>query len=338
MSLITSLLIVLILSPIFINYIKKKNILQIIRSNGPITHINNKCNTPTMGGVIILTSIFITVIIWSNLLNLYIIYTLIILLIYAVIGFVDDYYKIILKHHQGLYIKQKLLLQSVVTFIMGTYIYYQNNKYMSILQINIPFYKNIFIYTNYFIYIIITYMIIVGLSNAINLTDGLDGLVIMPIIFTSIGLIILCFITGDIDFSKYFNVQYIKYSKELSIICCSLIGSGLGFLWFNTYPAIIFMGDVGSLTLGSIIGLIIILIRQEFLSLIMCGIFIIEALSVMIQIFMFKLKKKRVLLMAPIHHHFELQGCPEPRIIVRFWIISLILIFCAIAILQINHI
>ncbi|WP_168895517.1 phospho-N-acetylmuramoyl-pentapeptide-transferase [Enterobacteriaceae endosymbiont of Macroplea mutica] len=335
MSFITSLIIVLFLLPIFIKYTNYKQIFQVIRLDGPATHLNKHC-MPTMGGIIILLSIFFTIILWAHLRNLYICYILIILVLYACIGLIDDYYKFVLQNSTGLSIKKKFFSQSLIAIILSFFIY-KHYQTQLVLQIFIPFYKNILYPINYVTYIIIIYLIIVGLSNAINLTDGLDGLAITPTIFISFGLTMLCYIVGDFNLAQKFHLVYIPHVSEISIVCFTIIGSGLGFLWFNAYPAAIFMGDIGSLTIGSIIGLIIVLLKQEYLSLIMCSTFIIEALSVIMQVLIFKLRKKRCFLMAPIHHHFELKGYHESHIVIRFWIITIILIINVFLILQINQ-
>ncbi|WP_168920389.1 phospho-N-acetylmuramoyl-pentapeptide-transferase [Enterobacteriaceae endosymbiont of Macroplea appendiculata] len=335
MSFITSLSIVLFFLPIFIKYTNSKKIFQVIRLDGPDTHLKKHC-VPTMGGIIIVLSIFLTIILWANLYNLYIWYVLFILVSYAFIGLIDDYYKFILQNSTGLSIKKKFFSQSFIAIILSFFICKYDQTPL-VLQILIPFYKNILYPINNITYIIIIYLIIVGLSNAINLTDGLDGLAITPTIFISLGLTILCYIVGNLNFAQNFHLIYIQHVPEISIVCFTIIGSGLGFLWFNAYPAIIFMGDIGSLTIGSLVGLIIVLVKQEYLSLIMCSVFIIEALSVIIQVLIFKLKKKRCFLMAPIHHHFELKGYHESHIVIRFWILTIILIINVFLILQINQ-
>ncbi|QJC32819.1 phospho-N-acetylmuramoyl-pentapeptide-transferase [Enterobacteriaceae endosymbiont of Donacia semicuprea] len=332
MTLLTSFFITFYLSPFFIYFFNKNKISQIIRNDGPITHLK-KNNTPTMGGIILLLSIFFSVFFWSNLSNKYISYIIISTILYSIIGFIDDYYKIIFNNAKGLSSYKKIFFQSLVTIII-IFIFYNKIDKFYIQQLIIPFFNKIIkFHLNNIIYFIIVYFIIIGISNSVNLTDGLDGLVIMPIIFISLGLAILSYFVGDIYFSKYFNIFYIKSAKELIIICFSIIGSGLGFLWFNTYPAKIFMGDIGSLSLGFIISIISIIIKQEFLFLIMCGVFILESISVIIQIIKFKYNKKRFFLMAPLHHHYELKGLKEPCIIVRFWIISLILVLISLTII-----
>ncbi|BGI51223.1 MAG: phospho-N-acetylmuramoyl-pentapeptide-transferase [Arsenophonus endosymbiont of Ceratovacuna japonica] len=320
-SLLTSLIITLCIGPYLIYYLQKLHICQIVRDKGPKSHFN-KQGTPTMGGLLILFSITISIILWAKLNNPYIWLVLVILLGYGVIGFIDDYRKVICKNSKGLIASWKYFWQSILALSV-IFILYSIGKDTVVTQLIIPFFKNIKPQLGLF-YILITYFVIVGTSNAVNLTDGLDGLAIIPIIFISVGFSLIAFIMSNFNFAHYFNVPYINYTDELIIICTSIIGAGLGFLWFNTYPAQIFMGDVGSLSLGGTLGVISVLLRQELLLLIIGGIFVIETISVIFQVGSFKLRGQRILRMAPIHHHYELKGCPEPRIIVRFWIISLI--------------
>ncbi|QJC28553.1 phospho-N-acetylmuramoyl-pentapeptide-transferase [Enterobacteriaceae endosymbiont of Plateumaris consimilis] len=333
-SLLTSFIISLYITPYFIIFFQKKKYSQVIRLDGPKSHFK-KNNIPTMGGIIILISFITSVIFWSDLYNPYLWYVLITVLFYALVGFIDDYYKIILDNSIGLVIYEKIFLQTIITITIIT-LFYINNTEKSSLQFIIPFFKNIKIYLNFITYLIISYLIILWISNSVNLTDGLDGMAIISVILVVFGLAFLSYITGDIQYSKYFHLPYLKYTKELVIICTTIIGSGLGFLWFNTYPATIFMGDIGSLSLGSAIGIITVLIRQEILLLIMGGIFLFESLSVIIQVFFYKYKKYRVFLMAPIHHHFELKGHLEPHIVIRFGIISLILLLITLSILKVS--
>ncbi|WP_246208506.1 phospho-N-acetylmuramoyl-pentapeptide-transferase [Enterobacteriaceae endosymbiont of Plateumaris sericea] len=332
-SLLTSFFISLYIIPYFIIFFKKKKYSQVIRLDGPKSHLN-KNNIPTMGGIIILISFLISVLLWSDLYNPYLWYVLIIVIFYALIGFIDDYYKIILNNSIGLVVYKKIFLQTIITIIIITF-FYMNNTEKSAFQLIIPFYKNIKIYLNFTIYLIISYSIILWISNSVNLTDGLDGLAIISVILVMFGLALLSYVTGNINYFKYLNITYLKHTKELVIVCTAIIGSGLGFLWFNTYPAIIFMGDTGSLFLGSAIGMITVLIRQELLLIIMGGIFLLESLSVIIQVIFYKYKKYRIFLMAPIHHHFELKGHLESHIVIRFGIVSLILLLIALSILKV---
>ncbi|XBC38372.1 MAG: phospho-N-acetylmuramoyl-pentapeptide-transferase [Buchnera aphidicola (Floraphis choui)] len=320
-SLFTSLFFSLIFGLYLIKILKKNKIYQTIRNCGPKTHYNKK-NIPTMGGILILLSITISITLWSNLSNIYIWYTLIILIGFGLVGFIDDYRKVYFKTSTGLPSKWKFLFLSVISIISIIIIYYDNQNNF-ILQVIYPMNKNITINIG-IIHVFLSYLILVGTSNSVNLTDGLDGLAIVPIIFVTLGLYILSLISGNLHYAQYFNIIYIPNISELTIFCSAIIGSGLGFLWFNTYPAKIFMGDIGSLPLGGVIGIIAILLHQEIIFCVMSGIFVIEALSVIIQIVYFKLTKKKFFKMTPIHHHYELQDCPEPRLIVRVWIISLI--------------
>ncbi|XBC37848.1 MAG: phospho-N-acetylmuramoyl-pentapeptide-transferase [Buchnera aphidicola (Meitanaphis microgallis)] len=320
-SLLTSFIFFLILGPYLIKFFKKHQIYQITRNyNSNIRY--QKKNVPTMGGILILLSIIISVLLWSDLSNIYIWYTIIILVGFGTIGFIDDYKKIYLKTFVGLKPQSKILFLSIISIFLIVLIH-RNNYSNCIIQLIFPIKENVTINAG-IIYILLSYFILVGSSNAVNLTDGLDGLAIVPILFVTIGLYLLSFISGNIHYSKYFNIMYIRHINELTIFCSSIIGSGLGFLWFNTYPAKIFMGDVGSLPLGGILGIIAILLHQEIIFFIMSGIFVIETLSVIIQVTYFKIRKRRIFKMTPIHHHYELIGCPEPRLITRFWIISLI--------------
>ncbi|BAC24355.1 mraY [Wigglesworthia glossinidia endosymbiont of Glossina brevipalpis] len=332
-SLLTSFFLSLFFGPRVILFLKKFQIKQIIRLDGPKSHLY-KCNTPTMGGVMILVSVIFSVLSWSHLSNSYIWYVLYVLTGYGIIGFFDDYKKIINKNSQGLKAKWKYIWQSIIAISISVFIFlkYQNTNATKLV---IPFFKDIMPQLGLW-YILLSYFVIVGSSNAVNLTDGLDGLAIMPTVFISAGLAIIAWVTGNINFSSYLNIPYIKFSGELVIICTSIIGSGLGFLWFNTYPAKIFMGDVGSLSLGGALGIISVLTRQEILLFIMGGVFVLETISVILQVIFFKISGQRIFKMAPIHHHYELRGCPEPRLIVRFWIISFILVLLGISTLKVR--
>ncbi|MCV2528331.1 MAG: phospho-N-acetylmuramoyl-pentapeptide-transferase [Candidatus Lightella neohaematopini] len=305
--------------PILINL----NCKQITRYCYPKSH-KKKNNTPTMGGIIINITIILSILTWTDYENIFIQCIVFLLIGYSIIGFIDDYYKIYYNNTEGLSAIKKYLWQSILSIIIIIFILVKNIISYKLLII-IPFIGYIKI-CSWLIFILLSYFIIVGTSNAVNLTDGLDGLVIVPTIFTSIGLLILSFITSNVKLSNYFNINYISLSSELVVLCVIIIGTCLGFLWFNCYPAKLFMGDVGSLPLGGTIGLISILIHQESLFLMMGGFFFIEAISVILQVIFFKITKKRIFLMAPIHHHFELKGYKEQLIVVRVWIISFILL------------
>ncbi|ADP67195.1 phospho-N-acetylmuramoyl-pentapeptide-transferase [Buchnera aphidicola] len=331
-SLLTSFFINLYIGPYFIYYFKKLQKYQIIRNNGPKTHYSKK-NTPTMGGIFIIFSILFSTILYCNLSNIYIWYVISILIGYGLIGFIDDYKKIKYKNSQGLKLKWKYFFLSIIAFIFICMIKI-NNKDIISTELIIPFcIKNDF-EINY-LYIFLSYFVLVGTSNAVNLTDGLDGLAIMPVIFLTCGLTLISLFSDNINISHYLHVHYVKNSTELAILCMAIVGSGLGFLWFNSYPAKVFMGDVGSLALGGSLGAIAILLHQELLLIIMGGIFVFETISVILQIISFKIRKKRIFQMAPVHHHYEVKGILEPLIIVRFWIVSLILLLISLISLKV---
>lgn len=330
-SLLTSFFINLYIGPYFIYFFRKIQKYQAIRQNGPKTHyLKNK--TPTMGGLFIIISIVFSTFLYCDLSNKYIFYVISILLGYGLIGFLDDLKKIKNKNSQGLTLIYKYFLLSI--FALGLiYIIYNDSEKIISTQLIIPFYKNHF-EINY-LYIFLSYFVIVGTSNAVNLTDGLDGLAIMPIIFLACGFALICFLSSNVQNSSYLNISYVKNSGELVVLCTAIIGSGLGFLWFNSYPSKIFMGDVGSLSLGGSLGVIAILLHQELLLIIMGGIFVLETISVILQIISFKIRRKRIFKMAPIHHHYEIKGVLEPVIIVRFWIVSLILLLISLISLKV---
>nr|BET44647.1 MAG: phospho-N-acetylmuramoyl-pentapeptide-transferase [Candidatus Aschnera chinzeii] len=331
-SLCTALITALIIGPYLILYLQKLQIKQIIRNEGPKSHFIKK-NTPTMGGILILISTIISILLWSKLNNPYVWCVIIILIGYGIIGYIDDYHKIKHKNTIGLVPSCKYLWQSILAIGVTCYLY-SIGKNTVITQLVIPIFKDINPQLD-ICYIILTYLVIVGTSNAVNLTDGLDGLAIVPIIFIAIGLSIVAIITGNITLANQMHLPYIYYANELAVTSTAIIGSGLGFLWFNTYPAQIFMGDVGSLSIGGALGILAILLRQELLLFIIGGIFVIETISVILQIILFKINGKRIFLMAPIHHHYELKGYAEPKIVIRFWIISFIFLLIGLTIIKI---
>lgn len=326
-----SLFISLVLGSYIIVWSRNLCFFQIIRFNGPKSHIL-KQGTPIMGGLVILISIFTSVIICANLSNLYVWYVLLILIAYGVLGLIDDILKIKRKNTHGINILYKYFWQSFIALILIVTIFICNKDNIP-MQLVIPCVTSSMPELGIW-YFVLAYFVIVGTSNAVNLSDGLDGLVIVPIMLIVLGLSVVAYITNSEFFAHYFHLPYIRDSGELIIICVAIFGSGIGFLWFNTYPAQIFMGDVGSLSLGAAIGTIAVFLRQECLLLIMGGLFVIETISVILQIGYFKLFRKRIFKMAPIHHHFELQNCPEPRIIVRFWIVSVVLVLIGLITLK----
>jgi phospho-N-acetylmuramoyl-pentapeptide-transferase len=333
LGLLTSLAISLIMGQKVIDWLQKLQIGQVIRNDGPESHLSKK-GTPTMGGILILASITLSVFLWADLRNPYVWVTLFVLIGYGIVGFADDYLKVIRKNSAGLIARWKYFWQSVIALIVA-FVLYAYGKDSSVTVLVVPFFKDVMPQLGV-CFILLTYFVIVGAGNAVNLTDGLDGLAIMPTVFVAAGFALVSWATGNVNFAAYLHIPYIKFSGELMIICTAIVGAGLGFLWFNTYPAMVFMGDVGSLALGGVFGIISVLLRQEFLLLIMGGIFVIETLSVILQVGSFKLRGKRIFRMAPIHHHYELKGWPEPRVIVRFWIISLMLVVIGLLTLKLR--
>ncbi|MCS5577632.1 MAG: phospho-N-acetylmuramoyl-pentapeptide-transferase, partial [Alteromonas macleodii] len=271
---------------------------------------------------------------WADLTNRYVLVTLTVVVAYGIIGFVDDYRKVIRKDSKGLIARWKYFWQSVVALGVAFYLY-SSATISAETSLLVPFFKEVFPQLGAF-FIIITYFAIVGTSNAVNLTDGLDGLAIVPTILVAGAFAIFAYVTGNANFAEYLNIPHIPLTSELVIVCTAMVGAGLGFLWFNTYPAQVFMGDVGSLALGGTLGVLAVLVRQELVLIIMGGVFVMETLSVILQVGSYKLRGQRIFRMAPIHHHYELKGWPEPRVIVRFWIISIILVLVGLATLKLR--
>jgi phospho-N-acetylmuramoyl-pentapeptide-transferase len=271
---------------------------------------------------------------WSDLGNRYVWVVLLVTLSFGVIGWIDDYRKLVLKDSAGLPGRWKYLLQSIAGLTAAVYLYYTASSPAE-TELIVPFFKD-FVLPLGFGYVILTYFFIVGFSNAVNLTDGLDGLAIMPAVFVAVALGIFAYATGNTVISEYLGIPYVAGTGELVIFCAALAGAGLGFLWFNTYPAMVFMGDIGALAVGAALGLIAVLVRQELVFVLMAGLFVMETVSVILQVASFKLTGKRIFRMAPIHHHFELKGWPEPRVIVRFWIVSVVLVLMGLATLKIR--
>jgi len=337
LAMLTALLLALFFGPKVIRYLTLRSFGEKIREDGPQRHFE-KSGTPTMGGLLILLSTVLSTILWADLENLYIWIGLFTILSFSLIGFYDDIKKIKTKTQisRGLKARQKFLLQITLSLILGFALLSAMTQPEVQQALLIPYLKDTSIFLNSFLYLILVILVLVGSSNAVNLTDGLDGLATMPVILVATGLSVLCYVSGNIIFSSYLQIPYVAGSGEVLIISLAIAGACLGFLWFNTYPAQIFMGDVGSLGLGAGLGYIALVINQEIVFMIMAGIFVLEALSVIIQVSSFKLTGKRVFRMAPIHHHFELKGWPEPKIIVRFWIITVILVLIGLASLKIR--
>ena len=306
---------------------------QPVRDDGPESHFS-KAGTPTMGGSLILLSIAISTILWGDLGNRYIWIALLTMLAFGGIGFVDDYKKLVRQDPKGLASRYKYFWQSVFGLAAAIALYVMASAPEE-TQLIVPFFKDVAINLGLF-YVVLTYFVIVGTSNAVNLTDGLDGLAIMPTIMVAGAFAMMAYLSGHSEFASYLHIPNIEGVGEVAIFCMALMGAGIGFLWFNTYPAMVFMGDVGALALGAALGVVAVMVRQEIVLVIMGGIFVIETLSVIIQVASFKLTGKRVFKMAPIHHHYELKGWPEPRVIVRFWIISLILVLVGLATLKLR--
>jgi phospho-N-acetylmuramoyl-pentapeptide-transferase len=313
----------------FINFMKLKQFGQVIRDDGPESHFK-KAGTPTMGGVFILGSIAFALMFCGNFMSAPLLVTLFVMISYFVLGFIDDYLKVLKGNTDGVSAKMKLVWQFATAMAATWYLYYQG---VIDTQLYVPFVKGPVIDLGMF-YMFFASIVIVGSSNAVNLTDGLDGLAIGPIITSSITLALLAYVSGHREISAYLFIPYIDGVGELSILATAIIGAGVGFLWYNSYPAQIFMGDVGSLSLGGTLGTLAVITKNEILFVLIGGVFVVEAVSVILQVGSFKLRGKRIFKMAPIHHHFELKGWPEPKVIVRFWIISIFLALIAVATLK----
>ncbi|NCB57843.1 MAG: phospho-N-acetylmuramoyl-pentapeptide-transferase [Gammaproteobacteria bacterium] len=333
MSILTGLGFALWIGPRLIRRLQLLQIGQVVRNDGPESHFS-KAGTPTMGGIMILLSIFLSVILWARLSNPYVWVVLFVLVSFGTIGFIDDYRKVIRKNPDGLIARWKYFWQSAAALVVAFFLYATATTDAQTVLV-VPFFKDIMPQLG-LLFILMTYFVIVGASNAVNLTDGLDGLAIMPTVMVAAGFALIAWATGNVNFANYLHIPYVANASELMVICTAIIGAGLGFLWFNTYPAQVFMGDVGSLALGAILGIIAVLVRQEFLLFIMGGVFVMETLSVILQVGSYKLRGQRIFRMAPIHHHYELKGWPEPRVIVRFWIITLVLVLLGLVTLKLR--
>lgn len=332
---ITALFLAFYIGPKLINYLHKKQIGEMVREDGPQTH-KAKAGTPTMGGIIIMISVTIPILFWSDIKSTYIILTTVGMLILSLVGFIDDYLKVVKKYPKGLIAKYKLVGQVFVGLIVGAVIYFSPEFAQYNTQTTLPFFKNLNFDFGY-LYIPAVIFIITAISNGVNLTDGLDGLAMGTMTIVMLTLAIIAYISGNVIYSDYLNIMYLPGSGELTVFIAAFIGAGLGFLWFNFYPAQIFMGDTGSLAIGGAFGIIAILVKKELLIPILGGIFFLETVSVIIQRLYFKYTKKkygegrRVFLMAPIHHHFEMKGLSEPKIVMRFYIITIILAIISLA-------
>ena len=332
-SVVTALLMSLLIGPVMIARLARAQIGQTIRDDGPASHFS-KAGTPTMGGALILVILVMTTLLWGDLTNRYVWLVILVTLSFGAIGWVDDYLKISRKNTEGLIARWKYFWQSVFALMAAVYLYTAAQSPVE-TTLFVPFFKSIALPLGIG-FVLLSYLMIVGMSNAVNLTDGLDGLAIMPAVMVGAALGLIAYVSGNTEFSSYLQIPYVAGAGELAVFCGALIGAGLGFLWFNTYPAQIFMGDVGALAIGAALGLVAIIVRHEIVLLIMGGLFVLETASVIIQVASFRLTGRRVFRMAPIHHHFELKGWPEPKVIVRFWIITLVLVTIGLSTLKLR--
>ena len=333
MGVLTSLAISLLIGPIMIRRLSLNQIGQTVRDDGPQSHLT-KAGTPTMGGALILVSIAVTTLCWSDLSNRFVWVTLITTLAFGAVGWVDDYRKLVKRNPKGLSPGEKYLWQSVVALGAALFLFFTATVPAE-TQLIVPVFKNVALDLGW-VFVPFAYFVIVGTSNAVNLTDGLDGLAILPTVMVAGALAIFAYVIGNLNFATYLGFPFINGVGEIVVFCGALVGAGLGFLWFNTYPAQVFMGDIGALALGAALGVIAVMVRQELVLMIMGGVFVIETVSVILQVASFKLTGRRIFRMAPLHHHFELKGWPEPRVIVRFWVITVILVLIGLATLKIR--
>ena len=354
---LTALALSLLAGPLVIRKLTAYKIGQAVRDDGPKSHLT-KAGTPTMGGALVLLSILVTTLLWADLSNRFVWIVLVVTFGFGVIGWIDDYRKVVRRDPQGLSARTKFFWQSVLGLIAAVYLAFAVSAPTNVqildlflawvrsgFEMNLPpkadlilpFFKNIAYPLGVWGFITLTYFVIVGTSNAVNLTDGLDGLAIMPAVMVAGGLGIFAFVTGRVDFSRYLFLPYIPGASELMVFCAALAGAGLGFLWFNAYPAEVFMGDVGALAIGAALGTVAVIVRQEIVLFIMGGVFVAETLSVMIQVLFFKWSGgKRIFRMAPLHHHYELGGWKESQVVVRFWIITMMLVLFGLSTLKLR--
>ncbi|HHQ14548.1 MAG TPA: phospho-N-acetylmuramoyl-pentapeptide-transferase [Chromatiales bacterium] len=333
MGALTALVISLVFGPVMIRRLHVRQIGQTVRNDGPQTHLL-KSGTPTMGGALILVAIVLSTVLWADLGNPYVWIVTGVTLAFGAIGFVDDYRKLILRDPAGLSATAKLFWQSLIAIAAALSLYYQADQ-PDQTALLIPYLKNVMIPLGV-MFIPFTYLVIVGTSNAVNLTDGLDGLAIMPTVLVGGALGIFGYAAGNAIYSDYLGIPFVQGAGEMLVFCATIAGAGLGFLWFNTYPAQVFMGDIGALALGAALGTVAVIVRQELVLAIMGGLFVIETLSVIIQVSSYKLTGRRVFRMAPLHHHYELKGWAEPKVIVRFWIITVILVLVGLSSLKLR--
>ena len=333
MAVLTALAFSLWMGPKLIRFLQRLQIGQVVRDDGPESHLS-KAGTPTMGGLMILAAITFSSLLWARLDNHYVWIVLITTLAFGLIGFMDDYLKVVRKNPDGLIARWKYFWQSTAALILALVLFFTATSTAELTFV-MPFFKSYMPFLG-LAFIPLVYFTVVGSSNAVNLTDGLDGLAIMPTVMVAAAFALIAYLTSHVNYAHYLYIPYIPKASELVIVCGTVVGAGLGFLWFNTYPAQVFMGDVGSLALGALLGVIAVLVRQEILLVIMGGIFVLETVSVILQVGSYKLRKQRIFRMAPIHHHYEKKGWPEPRVIVRFWIITIMLVLVGLVTLKVR--
>ncbi len=331
---LTALSIALLVGPWMIRMLARKQIGQVVRDYGPDTHLA-KSGTPTMGGALILVAVAAGTLLWANLANRFVWIALSVTLAFGLIGFYDDYLKLVVKNPRGLAARWKYLWQSFAGLAAAIALW-QTAGSPAETSLYVPFFKNVVLPMGAVAFVVFTYFVIVGSSNAVNLTDGLDGLAIMPCVMVAGALGVFAYATGHVNFAAYLQIPYVPGAGEVLIFLATIVGAGLGFLWFNTYPAQVFMGDIGALALGAALGVVAVIVRQELVLAIMGGIFVLETVSVILQVASYRLRGKRIFRMAPIHHHYELKGWAEPKVIVRFWIISFMLVLIGLATLKLR--
>jgi phospho-N-acetylmuramoyl-pentapeptide-transferase len=333
LGVLTALAISFVVGPVMIRKLSFHQIGQNVRTDGPESHLT-KAGTPTMGGALILVAIAVATLLWADLSNRYVWVVLLVTLGFGLIGWWDDYKKLMLGNSKGLSARAKYGWQSLIAIVTAVVLFTTAQSPVE-TQLIVPFFKEVAINMGWW-YLPLVYFVVVGSSNAVNLTDGLDGLAILPTVMVAGALAVFAYATGNVKFAGYLGIPFIREAGEIVVFCGAMVGAGLGFLWFNAYPAQVFMGDVGALALGAALGIIAVLVRQELVFFVMAGVFVIETVSVILQVASFKLTGRRIFRMAPLHHHFELKGWPEPRVIVRFWIITVILVLIGLATLKIR--
>jgi len=331
---LTALLISFLVGPVMIRKLAERQVGQRVRSDGPQSHLS-KAGTPTMGGALILVAIVVGTLLWADLANRFVWITLAVTVAFGLIGFWDDYLKLVVGNSRGLIARYKYFWQTVAGLAAAIALY-ATARAPAETTLIVPFVKDFVLPLGPVAFVVLAYLVIVGSSNAVNLTDGLDGLAIMPAVLVAGALGVFAYASGNVVFANYLAIPYVAGAGEVLVLCAAMFGAGLGFLWFNTYPAQVFMGDIGALALGAALGVIAVIVRQEIVLFIMGGVFVMETVSVILQVGSFKLRGKRIFRMAPIHHHFELKGWAEPKVIVRFWIITVILVLVGLATLKLR--